>query len=117
MCLLCTDPGVIAAYDGDRVMAVFIGNAKNTSAVRCGLMIKAAVREVINPGITNQYDSDFELKQVVGIDTSELLVARTGIRGANDLVWVGRAATTQPSLAVSANSLMRHSSARQSMTT
>jgi class 3 adenylate cyclase len=29
---------------------------------------------------------------VIGIDTSKVLVARTGIRGANDLVWVGRAA-------------------------
>jgi class 3 adenylate cyclase len=29
---------------------------------------------------------------VVGIDTCKLLVAKTGIRGANDLVWVGRAA-------------------------
>ena len=32
------------------------------------------------------------VSQVVGIDTSELLVARTGIRGFNELVWVGRAA-------------------------
>jgi class 3 adenylate cyclase len=29
---------------------------------------------------------------VIGIDTSKLFVARTGVRGANDLVWVGRAA-------------------------
>lgn len=36
--------------------------------------------------------ADFNIKQAVGIDTSPLLVARTGIRGANDLVWVGRAA-------------------------
>ena len=28
----------------------------------------------------------------MGVDTSELFVARTGIRGSNDLVWVGRAA-------------------------
>lgn len=28
----------------------------------------------------------------VGVDTSKIMVARTGIRGANDLVWVGRAA-------------------------
>jgi class 3 adenylate cyclase len=47
---------------------------------------------IINPAIKKQYDTDFQLKQVVGIDTSELLVARTGIRGANDLVWVGKAA-------------------------
>jgi class 3 adenylate cyclase len=28
----------------------------------------------------------------VGIDTTDLFVARTGIRGSNDLVWVGRSA-------------------------
>jgi class 3 adenylate cyclase len=90
--IIRVEGGTITAYDGDRVMAVFIGDAKNTSAVRCGLKIKAAVREIINPAIKNQYSSDFQLKQVVGIDTSELLVARTGIRGSNDLVWVGGAA-------------------------
>jgi class 3 adenylate cyclase len=90
--IIKSEDGVITAYDGDRVMAVFTGNSKNTSAVRCGMKIKSAVLEIINPGIKKQYDTDFQLKQVVGIDTSELLVARTGIRGANDLVWVGRAA-------------------------
>jgi class 3 adenylate cyclase len=90
--IIRSEGGVITAYDGDRVMAVFIGSSKNTSAVRCGLKIKSAVREIINPAIKNQYNSDFELQQVVGIDSSELLVARTGIRGSNDLVWVGRAA-------------------------
>jgi class 3 adenylate cyclase len=29
---------------------------------------------------------------VVGVDTSILRAARTGVRGANDLVWIGRAA-------------------------
>jgi class 3 adenylate cyclase len=88
--LIKSEGGVITAYDGDRVMAVFIGNSKNTSAVRCSLKIKSAVLEIINPAI-KPYDSDFTLKQVVGIDTSQLLVARTGIRGSNDLVWVGSA--------------------------
>jgi class 3 adenylate cyclase len=32
------------------------------------------------------------LNHVVGVDTSDLFVARTGVRGSNDLVWVGRAA-------------------------
>jgi class 3 adenylate cyclase len=90
--IIKSEGGVITAYDGDRVMAVFIGDAKNTSAVRCGMKIYGAVLEIINPGIKKQYNSSFELRQVVGIDTSELFVARTGIRGANDLVWVGPAA-------------------------
>jgi class 3 adenylate cyclase len=28
----------------------------------------------------------------VGVDTSKVMAARIGVRGANDLVWVGRAA-------------------------
>ena len=89
--LIKSEGGVITAYDGDRVMAVFIGKSKNTSAVRCAIKIKSAVKEIINPAL-RQYEPDFTLQQVVGIDTSELLVARTGIRGSNDLVWVGPAA-------------------------
>jgi class 3 adenylate cyclase len=51
------------------------------------------VDKVINPAIKAQYpDTSFEVRQAVGIDTSPLLVAKTGIRGANDLVWIGRAA-------------------------
>ncbi len=87
--------GEITAFDGDRVMAVFLGAAKNTSAVRSALAINHAVTKIINPKIREQNPSlapDFQIRQAVGIDTSELLVARTGIRGSNDLVWVGRAA-------------------------
>jgi class 3 adenylate cyclase len=48
---------------------------------------------MINEEIKAKYpDVTFTLKQVVGIDTSSLFVARTGIRGSNDLVWVGRSA-------------------------
>ncbi len=90
--LIRSERGTITAYDGDRVMAVFIGGSKNTAAVRCALKIKAAVTEIINPAIKAQYNSDFQLQQVVGVDTSNLMVARTGIRGSNDLVWVGPAA-------------------------
>lgn len=35
---------------------------------------------------------DYAVKQVVGIDTSEIRATRIGIRGGNDLVWIGRAA-------------------------
>jgi len=39
------------------------------------------------------------VKHVVGVDTSQLFVAKTGVRGANDLVWVGRAANYAAKLA------------------
>ena len=85
--------GTITAYDGDRIMAVYIGDSKNTSAVRSALRINGAVWDIIKPALKNQYPStDYNLKHVIGIDTSKLLVARTGVRNDNDLVWVGRAA-------------------------
>jgi class 3 adenylate cyclase len=39
--------GVITAYDGDRVMGVFIGNAKNSNAAICGLNINHAASEIV----------------------------------------------------------------------
>jgi class 3 adenylate cyclase len=85
--------GELTAFDGDRVMAVFLGNVKNSSAATAALQINWAVSNVINPALKAQYsNSSYVLSHSVGIDTSSLLVAKTGIRGANDLVWVGRAA-------------------------
>lgn len=85
--------GVVTAYDGDRVMAIFIGDRKNSLATRAALKLNCAVQEIINPAIEAQYGSDFyEVAQVIGIDSSDLVAAKTGIRTANDLVWVGSAA-------------------------
>jgi class 3 adenylate cyclase len=85
--------GVISAYDGDRVMSVFIGDSKNSTATRCALKINWAVKNIVQPAMEKQYpDTKYTLNHVVGIDTSNISVARIGIRGSNDLVWVSRAA-------------------------
>ena len=85
--------GTITAYDGDRVMAVFLGDSQTTNAAQCGLQINWSVIHIVNPALKKQYPNEnYEVKQVVGIDTSELRAARIGVRGGNDLVWVGRAA-------------------------
>jgi class 3 adenylate cyclase len=74
-------------------MAVFFDGSKNTNAVRCALKIKWAVTKIINPALEAQYTSkSYKVRQVVGIDTGTLRVARTGVWGSNDLVWVGQAA-------------------------
>jgi class 3 adenylate cyclase len=85
--------GAITAYDGDRIMAVFIGDGKNTSAAIAGLKINYAAQKIVNPALAKQYPSKtYRLQHVVGIDASSLFVARIGVRNDNDLVWVGRAA-------------------------
>ena len=85
--------GEITSYDGDRIMAVYIGDLKNSSAAESALKINYTVTKIINPLIKKHYPTtNYRVKQVVGIDSSELFIARTGIRGSNDLVWVGRSA-------------------------
>jgi class 3 adenylate cyclase len=92
--------GEITAFDGDRIMAVFLGDSKRSNATKCGLKINYAVRSIINPAIKNKYpDETYAVRHAVGIDVSKLFVARTGIRGSNDLVWVGRAANYAAKLA------------------
>jgi class 3 adenylate cyclase len=85
--------GAITAYDGDRIIAVFVGDTKNSTAARTGLKINGAVQNIINPALKKQYASKiYQVRHRVGIDTSTLYVSRVGVRYDNDLVWVGRAA-------------------------
>lgn len=91
--IIRSNGGVITAYDGDRVMAVFIGGTKNSSAAKSGLQINWMTKNVVMSRYRQKFPkTTLELRQRVGIDTSKLFVARTGIRGNNDLVWVGNAA-------------------------
>ncbi len=96
-----SEHGVVTAYDGDRVMAVFIDDKdKNTRAVRAAFKINHAVALIVNPAIRQKWpDTTYVMKHVVGIDTSEVHVARAGVRGATDLVWIGRAANHAAKLA------------------
>ena len=98
--IIRSEDGVITAYDGDRIMAVYIGEMKNTRAVRSAMRIHYAALYIINPAQKSVYTStSYTLRHVVGVDTSPLFVAKTGVRGANDLVWVGRAANYAAKLA------------------
>ena len=88
-----SEQGTIAAFDGDRIMAVYTGRKIAERAVRTALKIHYAVQNVINPAIGDlKPGSRYLLKQSVGVDCGQLLVVRTGIHSANDLVWIGRAA-------------------------
>jgi class 3 adenylate cyclase len=91
--IISSEKGSVTAYDGDRIMAVYIEGAKNTAAVRTALKINYARQQIIIPALQKQYpNSNYTPAHVVGVDTSKLFVAKTGIRGTNDLVWVGHSA-------------------------
>jgi len=93
--LITTYGGKVTSFDGDRVMGVFIGDSKNSSAGKCALKMNYAVKEIIKPLVTKHFESlkkdGFEISHCVGVDTSSILAVRAGQRGSNDLIWVGRA--------------------------
>lgn len=85
--------GSVTAYDGDRIMGVFIGDSKNSTATKTALKLNYATWRIVNPAIKAQYGAGaYQLRHVIGIDSSRILAARIGVRNDNDIVWVGRAA-------------------------
>jgi adenylate cyclase len=86
--------GEVRSFDGDRVMAIFIGNDKNFRAPRAALAINWAVQNVIRPTLLqawpslNQY---WTAAHGVGIATGEALIVRGGVRANNDLISIGDA--------------------------
>lgn len=87
--------GEITSFDGDRVMGIFGGDSKCTNAATCALKISYAVNQILAPKLTSYFQSlrsnGFTISHATGVDTGTILAVRAGIRGANDLTWIGRA--------------------------
>lgn len=91
--IIKSEGGDVVAYDGDRVMAVFLNEDRVDRAIRVAFKISFIVDRVINPTFFAIYKQDHRpLKHTVGIDAGKVLVAKTGVRDDNDLVWIGPAA-------------------------
>jgi len=92
--------GELRSFNGDGVLAAFIGDNKRTNAVKAALQMSWFAQKVLKPKL----DAVFQINQQlrgdgiefdfgIGIDVGKVLVVRGGIRGENnnDLVWVGNA--------------------------
>lgn len=93
--LVKASDGVVRSFDGDRVMGIFIGDSKNSNAAECALKMNYLVTKVLRPRAEAKFPSlaskGFKLKHCVGVSRSDVLVVRGGVRGSNDLVFVGAA--------------------------
>lgn len=93
--LVNSSGGVVRSFDGDRVMGVFIGDSKNSNAAECALKMNHLVTKILRPKAEAKFPSlvskGFKIKHCVGISRSDVLVVRGGVRGSNDLVFVGAA--------------------------
>jgi adenylate cyclase len=89
------DGGHVRSFDGDRVMGVFVGDGKNSSAANCALKMNHAISKILRPKAEAAFPSlvtkRYRLSHCVGIHGSPVLVVRAGVRGDNDLVFIGSA--------------------------
>lgn len=101
--------GHIRSFDGDRVMAIYIGDSKEDRAVKTAMKIKWACDCLIQPKLTEKYksirDASWKLKPGIGIATGEALIVRGGVRkSSSDLVSIGVA----PNLAAKLSDRRHH---------
>lgn len=87
--------GEIRGFDGDRVMAIFVGITRYAQAAKCALQINNAVTNIVRPTLEKNLPSlrrrKFEVRHCVGIASGKALVVRGGVRRNSDLVSIGRA--------------------------
>jgi uridylate cyclase len=85
--------GHVRSFDGDRVMGVYVGDSKNSSAAKCALQMNYVVEKLLRPKAEEQFSSlkekGFVIRHCVGVASSDVLVVRSGVRGSNDLVFIG----------------------------
>jgi len=91
--LLHQNGGEIRSFDGDRVMAIFVGDSKNSGAARAALQINWAVDEILRPKIKEKWPTlAWTYDHGVGIDTGKAMLVRGGVRRVdNDIVSIGSA--------------------------
>ncbi|WP_279208379.1 adenylate/guanylate cyclase domain-containing protein [Stenotrophomonas indicatrix] len=91
--LIELNQGTVEAYDGDRVMGVFLGVEKEERAVRASFQLKLAMDTIVNGVFERTYPGTHkDLQYTVGIDTGQVMACKAGVRGTSELVWVGPAA-------------------------
>ncbi len=95
--------GHIRSFDGDRVMAIFMGDSKNSNAFRSALAINYYATRVIPNLISEQISevsrAGWTLNHGIGVDTGDALIVRGGVRNNNDLISVGSAPNVAAKLA------------------
>ncbi|WP_029892909.1 adenylate/guanylate cyclase domain-containing protein [Nocardia brasiliensis] len=104
--------GAIRSFDGDRVMAIFVGDDAASIAAKTALNITWVVDKVVHEQLSDHIDDYFtcyiedqwRIRHRTGIDIGTALVVRAGVRDNNDLVSIGDA----PNIAAKLSDVKQH---------
>jgi class 3 adenylate cyclase len=85
--------GAVTGYAADRMLAIFLGDRKNSRATRCALKMNHVLRYTIEPQIGDYFKAHehppFRLSHCAGIETGAVLGVRAADGASDDIVWAG----------------------------
>ena len=97
--------GKVRSFNGDGMLAFFMGDTRTSPAVKSAMQIDWFVGNVLRPRFRKYFENnpsalgkalDFEIG--AGIDDGWIYAVKVGIKGTNDVAWVGRATNTAAKL-------------------
>lgn len=98
--------GAVRSFNGDGMLAIFVGDKQADQAVKSAMQVKWFVQKVLEPEFRGYFESNqkavgqaLDFSVGAGIDNGTIFAVRVGIKGTNDVAWVGRCTNTSAKLA------------------
>lgn len=98
--------GQVRSFNGDGMLALFLGDLRFHNAVKAAMQVEWFAGNILRPRIDRYFENNraamgqklgFEIG--CGLDDSSIFAVRVGIRGTNDVAWVGKGTNTAAKLA------------------
>jgi class 3 adenylate cyclase len=97
--------GQVRSFNGDGMLALFIGDSRRNDAVSAAMQVDWFVGQLLRPKLARYFSQNakalgraLDLKIGCGLDDGHIYAVRIGIRGTNDVAWIGRCTNTAAKL-------------------
>jgi class 3 adenylate cyclase len=103
--IINANDGYVRSFNGDGMLALFRDDGRSDNAVKAAMQVKWFVEQVLQPRFERYFESNrrafgaslgFDIG--CGLDDGDIYAVKVGIRGTNDVAWVGRCTNTSAKL-------------------
>jgi adenylate cyclase len=97
--------GVVRSFNGDGMLALFVGNRRSNNGVKAAMQIRWFVEHILWQKFNGYFEANRAARGArlsfslgAGLDEGDIYAVRVGIRGTNDVAWIGRCTNTAAKL-------------------